>query len=434
MRFLLILCNILFSILIVACGHGSNNSGVQPLQNLNITLNESNIYIGSTGTSTVTVSGDNIAYPVVVNFSSESSGIMTVSPTCTIINAESTGCSTTLTGVESGITKIIATATGFNPSQSENITISKLKLAYISVKSDMMGNLLLVCKITNDGDFDCDSYPTMFDYNKASTYGLAFNNTGNISYIANINNVLGCPVENNGTIKLVNNGCTDNTLTFNNNFGGIALGNVYNMLYMAVAPNTISACKINSENGKVIDTGNCSDISSFSATRGVAVSKSGKFVYVANEDQKEVYICPTDANGNINTCTPNTGDDLFTKPFAITVNNNDSKIYVTNTDKDQNVVMCDISADDGDLTNCIATNSIFKTPRGIAISSDNKFAYITNFNGTGYTNPNTPSDVVLKCPLDMTTGMISEAGCINSIKELRGSSGFSEPKAISLVE
>lgn len=426
-----IIVGILVSAFIVACGHGNGNNGT-PMPNLKITLNESTINIGSQGTGTVTVTGSNITYPLTVEFTSESPEILTASSSCIISDAESTGCNTIFTGVESGITTIIATANGVNPATSESITVNKLKLAYISVYNTMasMGSLL-TCQIMDDGELNCDTPIETFG-DKSITYGMTFNNAGNIGYIANDGGILDCAVGKNGWLNF-NNSCALNSVPSVTPDSGLALSNVHEMLYITTAKNKVMQCPINVDGTiKTLDCQASTNI--LNGYAGIAVSESLGFAYMVNNSNNEISVCSITGSGELDNCADNSGNDLLKAPYAIALNNNSDKIYITNTDvTSHGVVTCDVQANNGQIENCNeVSGDIFKTPKGIAISANNKFAYITNFDGRFEGSSGGVKDGVLKCPLN--GGIIDKDNCTNAIKELRGATGFTHPKAITLVD
>jgi len=100
---------------------------------------------------------------------------------------------------------------------------------------------------------------------------------------------------------------------------------------------------------------------------GVAVSPSGKRVYVVNRNGGSVSVIDTDTNTVIATVT------VGSSPFGVAVNATGTRVYVANRDSDN------ISVIDAATNTVIATVSAGPHPFAVAINPEGTRLYVSNF-------------------------------------------------------
>ena len=146
-----------------------------------------------------------------------------------------------------------------------------------------------------------------------------------------------------------------------------------------------------------------------SSGSAITLSPDYKFVYVAQQTQKNILVCSTNlSTGELSNCGPvaeSTEFGAFT-PSSVTINPAVESAYIVSTNP-AGVLQCAVNQTNGQVSSCITSNissSLFSQPKAIAFDNESN-AYITNYNGSGIESLNYP----IHCKVNTGNGGFS--GC-----------------------
>lgn len=137
------------------------------------------------------------------------------------------------------------------------------------------------------------------------------------------------------------------------------------------------------------------------------------FAYVINYTSNLVLLCDVAANGLLDNCT-NAGGNGGADLRQIVINQAGTTAYLVEENSSNVVAACPIEASGTLSSSCQITS--FVTPRAIAFTSDQRYAYVTDNNGG--------SGVIARCAVNATNGALES--CNNVI------TGLSVPTGIDL--
>ncbi len=261
-------------------------------------------------------------------------------------------------GITSGSTSISSKLGGIT---SNSATLNVTAYAYTA---NTNSNNIIYCPINQNGTGSFSSCSTT-GAGLTKPYSLAITPDGSYLYIgatAGSSQIIACSVNSNGSLTC-GTAISGTPTTVN----GMTINSAGTYLYLTTG-NSIEYCSV----GSGTLTGCATTGSTVNSASGISLNPAGTFAYVASNTDGKIDYCSVNTNGSLSNCSVFSSG--LTSPVAVTFNYAGNIIYITNGS--DTVTYCNVNSD-GSAGTCKTMSGISNLAKvnGLMINGGNTFAY-----------------------------------------------------------
>jgi hypothetical protein len=290
------------------------------------------------------------------------------------------------------------------------ITVNPINYAYIGNNSNNISR----CDLAETGSLA-----------NCTVFSVTSGNGGSTSFLLNSNNTYAYAVNNNGSIDIcaiaaVTGGltCTTKTntgITGNVQGGAISLDNKWLYVVEYKQPK-LYQCAISAD-GSTLETCTASGASGVTNPEQMTINPDGTIIYIiSHSPTNKAYQCPVTNSplpGNIGACVDTGATNLPTLARAIAISSDNKYAYISGTDS---ITGCQVKPD-ASLDSCVLLRinpGILGLGQAIAINATNTLAYVTTYSTIPYlAQCNIANGIVSNC--SSATSAPSGASTSNSV-------------------